>query len=655
MPINDYGMDDEELVTEDPDLSEDPNAGMPSNGEALGMEPMMDPLQPSDPNRLTPIQLGHQSLENITGDIEDLSDGQDLSEELSIIDPRNYALSENVVTRFREDILDNLDSIEDQRSPLESLWSECEDIWARQNNDQSRYYTGINDAYMPTGFRALETHIQHVMSQLFPFQFMCVPKQMNPMSMMLAQQFTGILEHDAEQAKVELLTENALRQSLIYGWVPLYTGWKEVRKRNYQIQLDPRTNKIVAAAGIKPIKTYCGPTFQIVDPYDIYFHPFDAMTPKECECIHQYIRTDIRKIRKMDAKLTGNARLPFIGTENIKEGRNEKDLNRQGEQKKNIRLEKYGFRRDQIENKYEKIALRVWCKFDLYNSGDLVDCKATIVDEQIVELRQNPHVTQEAPYDSWSPFNTSRHIYKMGMCEIMRVLVYILNAIINQMLDANLFQTNMMMAINTDRYQGRPGDLEITPFNVFAFDGVGPVKDNIQFMKPELNIQQSLMSANLIASTIQDSVAASAAIQGKFSSKERTKGEVDTVTAAAMTGVSAMVRSFAHNFLGQWLRNCIDLEQQFRSPEDEFNILGMPVFKMPLEMRAQKYHVKILTTPEVQQMQMAQAAMQAAQTDSTATGGSRNGDSNPEGINNPGGNNPESMGANTFGSDGGVG
>ena len=87
--------------------------------------------------------------------VENVSAAQDLVEELVLIDHQNYALHDDVVKRFEEDILSKLALIEDQRAPLEDLWGECEDIWLRKNNAQSRYYTGINDAYMPTAFRAL--------------------------------------------------------------------------------------------------------------------------------------------------------------------------------------------------------------------------------------------------------------------------------------------------------------------------------------------------------------------------------------------------------------------------------------------------------------------------------------------------------------------
>ena len=623
---------------------------------------MMPPFPPEGPNNMDPLTQGFPQSDplqdelNTQTDIEgvnttNISSGQDLAEELILIDSTNYAEDQVTLERFKEDILSKLPQIEAQREPLEQLWGECEDIWLRKNNEQSRYYTGVNDAYMPTGFRAIETHVQHVMSELFPLVFMTVPRNMMvpPQALMRAD---GLLKHAAEQAGLEIKFENFVRQAFIYGWVVERCVWKEQYKRNYKLVIDPETQEIGVAAGLKPVRTYAGATFDVIDPYDIYVHPFDVFDIREAQIVHEYTRVSIHELRKNDARMQNNARLPFIGVDTLEEKGKPSAKSRTGEEKKNLRNEKYALRRDQIQDKSERIATIIHCKFDLYGTGDIVDCKATVVDEVVIELRQNKLKCQCPPYRLWSPFNTARHIYKMGMCEIMRVLVYILNAIINQMLDANLYQTNQMMAVDVNRFQGRASDIEMTPFSIFPFGGIGPVKDAISFFKPEMNLQQTLLAANLVASTIQDSVAASAAIQGKYSSKERTKGEVDTVTAAAMTGVSQMVRSLSVQVVKKWLEDTLELEGQFRHPMDVFKITGVPDFTYPFEDREYELEVNILTAPEAQQAQAAQAQAQMQMSESGGTGDN----SNPTGINNEGGKNPEGMGAtSSMGTDGGVG
>lgn len=579
---------------------------------------------------------------------ENYTETQDIAEEITLIDHVNYALDPQTEQRFRVDVLDLLPKIEDQRGTLEDLWGECEDIWLRKNNGQSQYYTGINNAYMPTGFRAIETHVQHVMSQLFPLIFAVVPKQMMTPPEII-RRATALLEHDSLQASIEEQFEVFIRQAFVYGWVVEKTVWKEETKRNYKL-INNAGMMELGSSGVH--RTYSGPTFEVIDPYDIYIHPFDARDIRSAEIVHQYIRMDVRTIRKNDAGLQNNPRLPFLGTDRLNT-ENRKQTRRNGEEKKDLRNEKYGLQKNQIDSPFERTACQVWAKFDLYGNGEIVDCKATVIDGVVVELRQNPLKCQEPPYRIWSPFNTGRHIYRLGLAEIMRVLVYILNAIINQMLDANLFQTNMMMAIDTNRYQGRPSDIEIAPFTVFPMGGIGPVKDAVQFFKPEMNLQQTLLAANLVATTIQDSVAAQASIQGKYSSKERTKGEVDTVTAAAMTGVSAMVRSLSINVLAKWFEDSLELERQYRDPLEILKISGMPDFAFPFEDREHDYWVRILTTPEAEQFKMAQAAMQQ-----TMTGGQGSDNSNPSGVNSPGGMNGSPIGGadQSFGSgDGGVG
>lgn len=626
-------------MTNDP-TSLDPNAMM-----AQGMEQEMGGM-PMDP-LAAPESAPTNPLENVPA-----------ADEVFAIDHINYANDGEKTARFKEEILDKLIQIEDERGELENLWSECEDIWAMQNNSNSRYYTGINDAYMPTGFRAMETHVQHVMSQLFPLEFALVPK--SPLCPpMFIEHGTRMLEQDAEQADLETKSEDLIRKALTYGWVVSKIMWKEEYKRNYGMHINAQ-NEMVAAAGLKPVKTYCGPTFDIIDPYDLYVYPFDAESIRSATIVHEYMKMPVQILRKNDAGLQNNPELPFVNVNKIDEvGAKLESQKRRGTELKNLRNSKFGLRTDRIQDKSMREVVQVWAKFDLYGTDDLIDVKATVCNGVILELRQNPLKFQSAPYRLWSPFNTSRSIYKRGMAEIMRVLVYILNAIINQMLDANLFQTNQMMAVDVNRYKGDPNNIEITPFSIFPFEGIGPVKDAISFFKPEMNLQQTLLAANLVASTIQDSVAASAAIQGKYSSKERTKGEVDTVTAAAMTGVSQMVRSLAVTIFKGWLKDAMELERQNRDPEDEFRITGLPPFKFPFEWRADDL-IDILVTPEAQEYKMMQQQMEMlAQTmnGQTETGGDNSGDgsnANPGGVNQS--TQPDGMGSTgSFGTDGGMG
>lgn len=579
---------------------------------------------------------------------ENISAAQDLVEELTLIDHRNYADNEETLERFKDDILSKLPQIEAQREELENLWSECEDIWLRKNNEQSRYYTGINDAYMPTGFRAIETHVQHVMGQLFPLIFAVIPKQ--PFTPPQAiQNATSLMEHDALQADIEGKFEPFIRNAFIYGWCVEKTVWKEETKRNYQLAI--QNGEMVLAAGIKPIKVYCGPTFEVLDPYDVYIHPFDAESIEAAEIVHQYIRTNIQNLRKNDAELSGNPRAPFLNVAKLNsEGKSEE--RRTGEEKKQIRNEKYGLNRDQIKDKSSRTMTQVWAKFDLYNTGDIVDCKATVVEGIVIELRQNPIRQQKPPYRIWSPYNTGRHIYKMGMCEIMRVMVYILNAVMNQMLDANLFQTNQMMAIDVNRYQGRPSDIEMSPLSILPFGGVGPVKDAVSFFKPQMDLQQTILAANMIAANIQDSVAASTTMQGKFSGKERTKGEVELVAGAAMAGVSAMVRSISVNLLAKWFEDALELERQYRDPMDSMRISGAPPFEFPFEDRIFTYWIRVLTTPEAEQYKQAQAMQAQQQMQMEQMDAENKDNSNPEGNNSPGGESPQGFGGSNYGEGG---
>lgn len=530
---------------------------------------------------------------------------------MSGIDQQNYAGDEEKCARFKEDIVDLMPMIETQRAPLEDRWNTYHHCWARKNTDATRFYTGVNDAYFPVAHSNIETLVAYLVGQLFGPGPKFAVKSPNPMvPPAIIQKATSTLEYFLHTAKVESSMPKHVRQACVMGSSIIKNVWRDEHVVSYSpsVQLDQNGQPQIVGNGQK-IQKYLGPTFKVIDLLSIYLYPITAENLEDCEIVYEKIDRDFRDLKAMEAKglLVGVDRLQgpnaggFKETEAIR-----RDTNR------NFRLAPYGMSTYQIKNKNLVVLNEVWCNFDLYGNGMVFPCKAVVANGHVLELRQNPLWHQRPPYRLWRCIKHQDHIYGMGLMELIEHHQSTLNAIVNQSLDANLYQTNQMMAINADSYQGLLGDIETTPLTVFPFSQDGhPVQDKIAFLKPENTAAQSFAVANIVAGSMSDTLGTPPVVSGKFTNKERTAREVSAVVAGASIRIDMMVRNLALETMQDWYEDCWELAQQNITQELELKATGMPHIPISPSDLNTKPLMYVITSSEAQEYLQAQAQQQA--------------------------------------------
>lgn len=581
------------------------------------------------------------------------------------IDPTNYALDADKSKRFEEDIAYLFKQIEAQRVPLEQKWNEYHHVWARKNTTESRFYTGVNDAYFPVAFSNVETLVAYVASQLFqagPKFAIKAPNMMTPPQ--LIQKFSALFDYFLHVCNLESNFNDFTRQGMNYGPSIVKNVWRDERESIFKPQVVQSQNEDGSPAfhpatmndGITPhpmanqpvteiqpveeeISTYLGPTFRVVDMLSIYLYPFQARELDECEIIYEKIDKDFRDLKA--AETAGY----YLGVDRLKTGESinsSRDTSSQRDANQDVRNAPHGLSANQIKDKNKVTINEVWCKFDLYGTGKKIACKAVYSNSVLIELRQNPYWKQKPPYRLFRGIKHMDHIYGMGWMEIGAHHQYTMNAVINQALDANLFQTNQMMAINADRYQGRLADIQMVPLGVLPFSGEEPVQDAFEFHKPENTAAEAFAVANIVAGNLQDSFGTPPVTQGKFTNKERTATEVNAVASGASTRIDFMVRQLAL-IMQWWMEDSFAHLQQFCPDDLDFKVTGSPAIHFNREDTLLMPFMQWLTKPESdawQQQQMQQQAMDQQMAENqlqSAPKGGQPGPGNQDGMGGEGG------------------
>jgi hypothetical protein len=535
------------------------------------------------------------------------------------IDPQNYALDEEKVSRFKKEIVSLFPMIEAQRVPMEERWNRYHHVWARKNTSDSRFYTGVNDAYFPVGFANVETLVAYLTTNLFQAGPKFALRGLSPMTPpQVIQKLSTLMTYYIHQANMELMWPQFVRQGVVMGPTVVKNVWRDEHQRVYKPQIVMGPNGPQVQPVQDEITLYKGPTFQVVDMLAFYCYPYYELDLDRCQILYEKIDRDFRDIQNLENRGV------YLGTERLKNSQ-EMAQNSRDAIRRNVnmdfRTQPYGLSRYQIRDPNVFTLNEVWCWFDLNGDGYRIPCKAVVANDIVIELRQNPFWTQRPPYRMWRAIQHQDHIWGMGVMEIIEHHQYTLNAIINQALDANLFQTNQMVAIDGDRYQGLLSEFEMVPASMIPFSTGAPVQDAIQFLKPENTAAEAFSVANIVAGSMQDSIGTPPVTQGKFSNKERTATEVNAVGAGASIKIDVMVRNLALSILQTWLEDSFALTQQFCQADMDFKITGMPPIQLSPSDVNQSPLFQWLTAQEADAYMQQQAqAMAMAQAQQQATG-----------------------------------
>jgi hypothetical protein len=567
-----------------------------------------------------------------------------------LVDPMNYAEDQATAVRCRDNLLPLLSQVRMQRSQIEELWDRWYQVWAAKH--RYRLYEGRSDLYFPIARKIVEQHVAGIKMQTFPAtdSFQVVPNDlemdpqsgqpigMDPATQMMARNVSRLMEHDVEQAKVERWSDLFIRQGLIYGTSVAKCYWKTAETTNYRLRKkmlgegQGYTNMVQE----EKIMLFEGPTFQVVNLLDWYIHPITCRDISEARMVFEDCMVDWNFLSSM-SEITKEVELdemtgleteveiegPYSASvvKRIKE-KAEKDKDTAGgvsnsDANKDLRLQSYGVTVNQIKETIQtswKIS-EIWCKFDLYGDGREISCKVTVCGDEILEIRQNPFFHQMAPYLTWKIIDLLELFYGQGLVESIEHHQYALNAMLNQTLDAVVFQTNHIIVVNTSLLAQAPETLRIAPRAIWKT--MANPNEVVSIIRPPDNSQSAFNTSNLIAGSMQDTAGMPPVMQGKMPGKETTATEVNQVAAGAMGAQSALIRGLEAQVFSPMLHMWFMLEQQFRSSENMLRIAGMPPLIVDVNALTLDWRWKWLTGSQVPPMVQAMQAQQKAVSAST--------------------------------------
>jgi len=502
-----------------------------------------------------------ESLWNVSGD-------QGAEQEPSLIDPQNYAKTNKVADRARDEICALLPSIRAQRATIEERWNRLDKLW--QGKHEVRLYNGQSDVYVPMARKVVETHISHAVTQIFPANQLFFIEGISPPQQLKIQhraQVAALIEHDIEQAKIKQWMPMFLRQGFIKGCSVIKNHWKINRSTNYKKkEVEGFLGEKTLTVEPTTVNLYEGPTFDIVDLYRWHIHPITAKSIDDARIIFEDLDVDWTHLKSMERAGV------YSGVDRIKELANQSEGTVASN--RNRRTESDGYTvEDQIkENRYR--LTEIWGKFDLYGTGEVIPCKIVVVANVILEIRQNPFFHQRPPYRAWRVTDRIDNFYGQGILENIESLQYVFNAMINQGVDNANWQMNPLIVVNKAQLASNPSDLAIAP-RAFIYTWADP-SQTIHFERPPETYQIAFNVANLISGMLQDIGGAPPVMQGKAGSRGQTATEASILQEGAGAFTNIVATKIEAEVLSPMLQDFYMLEQQFRSESTYVKITGQP-------------------------------------------------------------------------------
>lgn len=564
--------------------------------------------------------------------------------EPALIDPMNYADDEDICKRVLREIVGILGQIRAQRSKIEDLWNRYYKVWAAKH--EYRLYEGRSDLYFPIARKIIEQHTAGIKMQVFPSTdaFMVVPNDVgvDPMTglpgamdmqlQQLARNIGGLIKHDVVQSKMERWMDMFIRQALIYGTSVVKSFWRVSDTTNYRLRKQTLADGSGSVNMVQPesIMLYEGPTFKVVNLLDWYIHPLSCSDIDEARMIFEDCMVDWNFLRSMS-----ECEIPVYSpnvvskikakADSAKPGTAEAGGPSKASANKNVRLQSYGVTVDQIAEPeiHEWKLTEIYCKFDLYDDGHEIACKISVIGQDVVEVRQNPFFNQRPPYRALKIIDVPDMFYGQGLVESIEHHQYALNAMLNQTLDAVIFQTNHIIVVNTSLLAQAPETLRIAPRAVWKT--MANPNDVVSIIRPPDNSASAFNTANMIAGSMQDTAGMPPVMMGKMPSSDSTATANTLAQQGASVAQNSIIRNVETSILSPLLHDWYSMEQQFRSTQNMLRISGMAPLNVDVNALTMDWQFTWLTSsqisPMVQQMNAASQAMQAGNTAGMGQGG----------------------------------
>lgn len=494
------------------------------------------------------------------------------------LDPENYATNQSKVERFKREILPLFLESKDKRAKLEDRWKRYYHVW--EGSHDIKYYDGAADLKVRMGRKILDTLVAQTKGSLWPENqlFRVIPN--GPLAQERATKIEALLDHDIEQANLRNKLELFLTTGLIYGFAPLKTWWETESTTNYRRVLSQQGKGIT----FEPTTLYLyeGPRSEVVDPFRFYVWPNTARNVDSARVIFEdmtvsrsWIMNHVRQKKFAEAPVKRSFRAMEVP-----------DDNRDIDSMRDARIHHQGYTTtDERPVKDDTVrVLEVWFKWDLYGKDREVHCKATIIGDEVIELRQNPYLYRKTfhPYDVWTVVDLIDNVYGQGKLSQVEDLQYALDALLNQAIDALNFQVNPIIIFN--EMDVDEDTLQVTPRAKWRTRGQSArVSDAFDIVRPPDFSSVAFQGASQILGLFQDLGGAPPILQGKTGNKELTATEASVLAQGAGSFTTAMAAKIENQVLSPLLRRYYFLEEQFRSAASLARIAN----QLPEEVAAQ--------------------------------------------------------------------
>lgn len=508
------------------------------------------------------------------------------------IDPKNWAEDPAVADRIREEVLSKLTAIRGDKNTLHEEWKKCFGVWDQQH--VVRLYEGASDLFIPVARNIVETFVAQVKAKVFPYKFIVEEASTGPMAQFQEMGLMppelptpdavgALLRHFIEQAKVGRAIEEFIRDAFIYGTAivkfPWITRHREVYRRRPLIppMLAPMVAPELASQVSlmkEQVRTFHGPDFCVVHPMRFYVHPITVKHLDDASMVFEDIDASFSHLKAMEKAGI------YFDVARVKET-SKPAPNEDGA--RNALVDRMGISVDSRAKSFGDpyVITEIWCNYDLEGTGEEKPCKIVACGNIVLEARCNPFVDQRPPYRYWKLIDMKDMFFGQGLVTGLKHQNFAVNALVNQGIDAAVYQTNPIVVANAMALPQGMGSIKLGYRSVIYTNGD---PENVKFVEIPDTSKTAFETASLIMQSMRDMAGAPPILQGKLGTNEQTATEATILGQNAQSGVDNFVTGLEESVLTPMLHDWYVLAQQFLDDPLYVEITGEP---KPVDLTAE--------------------------------------------------------------------
>jgi len=521
-------------------------------------------------------------------------------------DPQNRVSDPLVSARVKVEILSKLDNIRADKQTLHDEWGACFDCWDQKH--RVRLYEGASDLFIPVARNIVETFVSQVKANIFPTTHRFYVEASPGAPGASPQAIGALLRHFAEQAHIEQHIEAFIRSGLIYGTAIAKFPWIERRYDVFRRQplIPPEmapfvTPDLAAAMRVtkESVKSYDGPAFRTVDLFRFYVYPITAPDVESATLLFEDIDVSWSHLKAMERAgvyADVDRCKDRIHPGNQSDGDRNQRLGRY-----NVNVEAARTMAPTARGKGDHYVItEIWAMFDIDGTGYEEPCKIVACHDVILEIRKNPFWSSRPPYRVWRLIDFPDLFFGQGLMTGLKHQNYAVNALVNQGIDAAVYQSNPIVIANSNALTQGLGSIKLGHRSViYTNERPG---DAVEFVKIPDTSPTAFQTASLIMQSMRDMAGAPPILQGKLGSRDTTATESSIIGANAQSGVQSLTSSLEASVLSPMLYDWRVLAQQFLDEEVWLKVTNEP---KPVGISAQDivgdYYTRWLVSGQVKQ------------------------------------------------------